>query len=500
MQVNSPRQDMLAQVHSAISDRTVTPQEMQTLQDTLAASTLSPSDKQAVSQLLTKLGEFTQRDGDQYLSQAELDSIQTLAAELESPAATRLSEEVKANNTLPMAAAAPGGGSAPVKKRSFFDMLLNALANMFNWIAGLFGGGDKNNAKTPAAGSAASNFAFQEPPNAPPQLPPLENLQDYSTSEFQSGDDYLNEYARPEVPTDPTIFNNYMAVPSRLGYAPENPEETPAEAAVNALAQPKLSGLNLPPQNGETPPTPITAQPRSGAMYQRSRYHDDTKFVPQFPMAAFHESGVYRRDWDPYAVGAISRPKKSDDLGGKTYGTYQFESSVYVDGSSRNNRGGNGSTLHRFINDPANPFGAHLKATAQQYGLASKAFDALWTKFAREHNQAFGAAQEAFVLKDKGDNVSSFMNRAQLSPEVRQDPRIVDLIMGTTNHVGGLADSAANHLAQLQQRAGRKLTANEVGTALAEYKETRISSWFRSSPGAHAGLENRFNAEARAFA
>lgn len=498
MQVNSPRQDMLAQVHSAISDRTVTPQEMQTLQETLAASNLNPDEKQAVSQLLTKLGEFTQQDGDHYLSQAELDSIQTMAAELESPAATRLSEEVRANNNVSMAAAAPGGGTAPVKKLSFFGMLLNALANMFNWIAGLFGGGDKNNAKPPAAGSAASNFAFQEPPaNAPPQLPSLDTLQDYSGTEFQSGDDYLNEYARPEVPTDPTLFNNYMAVPSRLG----SDQETPAEAAANALAQPRLSGLNLPPRtNGEPAPLPLTAQPRSGAMYQRSRHHDDNKFVPQFPMAAFHESGVYRRDWDPYAVGAISRPKKSDDLGGKTYGTYQFESSVYVDGTSRNNRGGNGSTLHRFINDPANPFGAHLKATAQQYGLSSKAFDALWTKFAREHNQAFGAAQEAFVLKDKGDNVSNFMELAKLSPEVRQDPRIVDLIMGTTNHVGGLADSAARHLAQLQQRTGRPLTANEVGTALAEYKETRISSWFRSSPGAHAGLENRFNAEARAFA
>jgi hypothetical protein len=298
------------------------------------------------------------------------------------------------------------------------------------------------------------------------------------------------------VPTDPTFFNNYMAVPTRLG----DDQETPAEAAANAAALPKLSGLNLPAPSADAAPLPITAQPRSGSMYQRSRHHDDTKFVPQFPMAAFHESGVYRRDWDPYAVGAISRPKKSDDLGGKTYGTYQFESSIYVDGTSRNNRGGNGSTLHRFINDPANPFGAHLKAAAQQHGLASRAFDALWTKFAREHNQAFGAAQEAFVLKDKGDNVNRFMGLAQLSPEVRQDPRIVDLIMGTTNHVGGLADSAARHLAQLQQRTGRPLTANEVGPALAEYKETRISSWFRSSPGAHAGLENRFNAEARAFA
>jgi hypothetical protein len=52
----------------------------------------------------------------------------------------------------------------------------------------------------------------------------------------------------------------------------------------------------------------------------------------------------------------------------------------------------------------------------------------------------------------------------------------------------------------LQERAGRKFSANEIGKALADYKETKISSWFRSSPGAHAGIENRFEAEGRQFA
>jgi len=95
--------------------------------------------------------------------------------------------------------------------------------------------------------------------------------------------------------------------------------------------------------------------------------------------------------------------------------------------------------------------------------------------------------------------VQRFMDKAQLSPEVRQDSRIVDLIMGTTNHVGDLADSAATYIANRQRQLGRPMTANEVGKAIAEYKETKITSWFRSSPGAHAGIENRFEAEARAF-
>ncbi|MBT9544855.1 MAG: hypothetical protein IV090_05650 [Candidatus Sericytochromatia bacterium] len=521
MQVNSPRQDMLGQVRGVISDRKVTPQEMQTLQTALSSSSLPPQDKQAMGQLLAKLGEFTQtqgeRQGDQYLSEPELRSIQSMAAQLDSPAATRFSEELQAQNQ-PVAASSEAGprirmqkappevgaegaseAAGPKKSRSFFQVIADIFKAIFNWFAGLFGGGDKNNVKGPGpSGSAASAVSFDGPGSAqqaPPDLSAFDASQDYSESEFKQGD-YLNEYARPEVPVNPEAFNQYMAVPTTLRPLPDSakPEaEEPGEATAVDPAAPK------PPAEVPDKPAPA-AKPRSGAMYQRSRYHDDSKFVPQFPMAAFHESGVYRRDWDPYAVGAISRPKKGDDLGGKTYGTYQFESSVYIDGTSRGGKGGAGSTLSRFINDPANPFGSHLKAAAQKYGLASKAFDALWTKFAREHNQAFGLAQEAFVHKDKGDNVQRFMDLAKLSPEVRQDPRIQDLIMGTTNHVGELADGAARHLAGLQERAGRKFSANEIGKALADYKETKISSWFRSSPGAHAGIENRFEAEGRQFA
>lgn len=513
MQVNSPRQDMLSQVRGVISDRKVTPQEMQTLQNTLAASSLNAQDKQALGQLLSKLGEFTQsqgdRPGDQYLSEPELRSIQSLAAQLDSPAATRFTEEVRAQNQAtapsseggprirmqkaPSAEGAAEGGEVK-KSRSFFQVILDILKSIINWFAGLFGGGDKNNVKGPGpTGSAASAVSFDQPVyQAPPDLSAFDATQDYSETEFKEGD-YLND-PRSEVPVNSEQFSQYMAVPTTLRPLPDSAKpqaEQPGEAgAVDPAAPPPAAAPDKP-----APPP----QTRSGPMYQRSRFHDESKFVPRFPMAAFHESGVFRRDWDPYAVGAISRPKKSDDLGGKTYGTYQFESSIYLDGTSRGGKGGVGSTLHRFINDPANPFGPHLKAAAQKHGLASKAFDALWTKFAREHNQAFGLAQEAFVLKDKGDNVQRFMDLAKLSPEVRQDPRIVDLIMGTTNHVGGLADGAARHLAGLQQRAGRSFSANEIGKALADFKETKIASWFRSSPGAHAGIENRFEAEGRQF-
>jgi hypothetical protein len=444
MQVNpSARQDYLGKINTVTSDRKITPQEMNELRSALDSSPLSAQDKAAVGQILDKLEEFKSTgDTEKLLSDDELKSIQDLAASLNSPPATELTEHIAQNNDVK-------------SNRSFFQVLKDGFKNFFKAIGNLFGGGDKNNAQSRAQADFNPNGVNLPSPGAQTPPPPL-------------ADNYMNDYARPEVSTDTGSFDRYFSPP----------------AAAPAGAD------GLPPATAGAP----------GEMYQRSQYHDDSKFVPRFAMAAYHESGVYRKPNDPYAVGAISRPKKSDDLGGKTYGTYQFESSVYPDGSSRENKGGAGSTLSRFINDPGNPFGAQLKAVADQHGLASKEFDALWAHLSNQNNKEFGMAQEAFALKDKGQNIQRFMDKAELSPEVREDPRIQDLIMGTTNHVGGLADGAAEHIAALQRQTGRPLTANEVGKAIAEFKESKISSWFRSSPGAHAGLENRFAAEARAFA
>lgn len=236
-----------------------------------------------------------------------------------------------------------------------------------------------------------------------------------------------------------------------------------------------------------------------GSMYQRSPWHDDSKFVPAFAMTAFHESGSYRKADDPYAVGAITRPSRRQDLGGKTYGTYQFESSVYADGSTSGSRRAAGSTLMRFVNSPGNPFGPQLREAAEKYGIASPGFDEVWKQLAQTQNKAFGEAQQAFLLADRSQSVDGFMNRAQLSDEVRNDPRIVDLVMGTTNQVASLADGVADFLAQKQASLGRKLSVEEVGVAITDYKKEHIGSWFKSSPEAQAGIRNRYNEEQAVF-
>lgn len=234
-------------------------------------------------------------------------------------------------------------------------------------------------------------------------------------------------------------------------------------------------------------------------IYGYSRYQHPDKFVPAFPMMAYHESGQYRTQDDPYAVGAQTNPNKSDDLGGKTYGTYQFESFVYANGENAGDRSVAGSTVMRFINWDKNPYGTKLAAVVKAHGVASKEFDAAWKALAASDNKAFGKAQQDFVKHDKGDKVQAWMKRAAISSTVAADNSFFDLVLGTLNHVGTLADSAADHVAALRKSKGRDLTVNEAAVALTEYKSTKVSTWFRSSPGAHQGIKNRFRDEKNAF-
>ena len=289
------------------------------------------------------------------------------------------------------------------------------------------------------------------------------------------------------------------------------PDRAPTNPGANPGANPAAAPASNPAYPYVPTPDPVAAlpdyrpdyftaaPPDAGKMYERSPHHDESKFVPAFAMTAFHESGSYRKPNDPYAVGAITRPTRRQDLGGKTYGSYQFESSVYADGSTAGRSKTSGSTLMRFVNWPGNPFGEQLRAAAQQHGIASPGFDQVWKQLAQDQNKVFGEAQQQFLLNDRTESVGRFMDRAQLSEAVRQDPRIVDLVMGTTNQVASLADGVAEFLAQKQASAGRKLSVEEVGVAITQYKKEHIGSWFRSSPEAQAGIRNRYNEEQSVF-
>lgn len=233
-------------------------------------------------------------------------------------------------------------------------------------------------------------------------------------------------------------------------------------------------------------------------IYGYSLSHDPDKFVPKYPMTAYHESGIYRKKDDPYAVGAITRPSREDDAGGKTYGPYQFESYHYPDGT-KDEKGARTSTLQRFLDWKDNPYGDRLREVVKKGGIASADFDKLWGELAGGENKAFGAAQERFLEIDVADRVAKLMDAAGASAEARKDPRLVDLMMGTVNQYGGLANGHIGAAAEAQTKAKRAFTADELARSIQDHKAANVETNFRRSPDAWDGIRARIRDERAVF-
>ncbi|MEZ4318744.1 MAG: peptidoglycan-binding protein [Myxococcota bacterium] len=262
---------------------------------------------------------------------------------------------------------------------------------------------------------------------------------------------------------------------------------------------PETSGAEAPEKSGAEPEKAPTDAPKTNTPRGelKSRWHDDTKFVPKYASTAYSESGIYRGKSDPYAVGAISKPTKSQDLGGKTYGAYQFESSVYKNGTNRGKKAVAGSTVMRFARWEGNPYGKQLQDVAKKHGTASKEFDALWTKLSHEQNKSFGEAQEKFMEKENNDRVNGFMDTIGASEAARKDPRLQDLVIGTYNQYSGLTKGIASHVAANNKKGS--MSADEIGKLIQDYKRARVKNHFRSSPKAHKGIYSRIAREKAMF-
>ncbi len=250
---------------------------------------------------------------------------------------------------------------------------------------------------------------------------------------------------------------------------------------------------------GSVGPRTIAAMRGDPYIYGYSMSHDPAKFVPKYPMTAYHESGIYRKTADPYAVGAITHPSKDQDAGGKTYGPYQFESYHYPDGTKDKNHA-HDSTLQRFVNWKDNPYGAKLKEVIEKKGIASADFDKLWGELSGSENKSFGQAQEQFLEIDVADRVKALMDAAGASETARKDPRLMDLMMGTVNQYRGLAKGHIASAAAAQTQAKRTFSADELALAIQDNKAANVESNFKSSPDAWEGLRARIADERAVFA
>lgn len=277
--------------------------------------------------------------------------------------------------------------------------------------------------------------------------------------------------------------------------------DTRAALAGREQEAPAPTQETAPEQTPSSPQRPrpdsSSEQPGRPAGELASPWHSDTSFVPKYASTAYSESGSYRKKSDPYAVGAITRPTRDQDLGGKTYGAYQFDSRVYRDGTNQSDKARDNSTAMRFVRDPDNPYGPRLAAIVRRHGLASSQFDQAWGEITAEDNKAFGKAQEVFMEKENKSKVDGFLSKVGASAEVAKDPRIRDLIIGTYNQYDSLTNGIIAHV-KAANRDG-SMSADELGLLIQDYKGDRVTSHFKSSPKAHKGIRNRIKRERGMF-
>ena len=250
---------------------------------------------------------------------------------------------------------------------------------------------------------------------------------------------------------------------------------------------------------GTVGPRTVAAMRGDEYIYGYNLHQDPGKFVPKYPMTAYHESGDYRNANDPYAVGAITHPTKEQDTGGKTYGTYQFESYRYPDGTS-DKKSAPGSTLQRFLDWKDNPYSKQFQEAIAKSGVAGADFDKLWGDLTAKDNKAFGSAQQSFLEVDVADKVKALMDTAGASDAVRKDPRVMDLMMGTVNQYGGLANGHIAAAADAQKAAGHPLSADELALAIQDHKAANVEGNFSKSPDAWDGIRQRIADEREVFA
>lgn len=204
-------------------------------------------------------------------------------------------------------------------------------------------------------------------------------------------------------------------------------------------------------------------------------------FIPKYRSTADNESSVFRTSKDPFAVGAISSGK--GDLGGKSYGVYQFASNEAVS-----------SSLRDFVNWSKNVHGPTLK---QAGAIASSSFDAAWKKLALDSNKDFGILQENFAKEVLWvASLKKFEDASKVRLEKRSD-RLLDLVVGSVNQYGKLIQGIAKYVAE---NGGDKLSDNQVGILIQNYKLANVDNHFKSSSAAvRRGIRSRIIRERKAF-
>ena len=178
--------------------------------------------------------------------------------------------------------------------------------------------------------------------------------------------------------------------------------------------------------------------------------------------------------------------RAAGDLGGASYGTYQFAS--YLPQTMNNGRARPSSK-----NSPVLQYIGNSKYSKEFSGLlpATPEFDSKWQEIATKSSAEFKKDQHDYVKKKYYDVMVANLNRAGLSL-IQYGPAVQDLIWSTAVQFGPSRTSIFTE--PLKNKS--LLTDADIVKLVSEYKLSNIDVLFKSSSESiRAGVRNRYNDE-----
>lgn len=184
--------------------------------------------------------------------------------------------------------------------------------------------------------------------------------------------------------------------------------------------------------------------------------------------------------------GTINNYLNSGDLGGASYGTYQFASFLpnkMPSGKSRLNS--ENSPLKDYLNV------SKFKSRFEGLEPGTAAFDNMWKTVASQNGNEFKKEQHDFIKAKYYDTMIANLKRQQLDLS-SFGPGVQDLVWSTAVQLGpNRTDVFTNSL-----KGKTTLTDRDVVELVSNYKVNNVDTYFRSSSsGIREGVKNRWVAE-----
>ncbi len=184
--------------------------------------------------------------------------------------------------------------------------------------------------------------------------------------------------------------------------------------------------------------------------------------------------------------GTINNYRTSRDLGGASYGSYQFASFLpSIDPVGKPRPSDKGSPINSYISN------SRFRSMFKGLSPATAEFDAKWAEIASTQKEAFEEDQHNYVKRIYYDAMISNLRNRGLDL-TKFGPAVQDLVWSTSVQYGpGRTDIFTTPLKNKSE-----LTDRDIINIVSEYKLATVENNFKSSgPSDREGIKKRYQSE-----